>query len=193
MLQLAIVSRFARGSVAARLAASRIEQLVNPGSTPSLRGKAPRMSRPDLIGGLVVGLSMLCLVAACGSHQATPPSGASGGAPVASADAAGPPAAAPSGVQSAAGGNPILGRWTLVDTSEAAYCQSSQEFTADSGTSVLAGKTSTGHPIYDVKPTFVYVSYGGPNTEQWNVNGPDDLTLELVSPYSVTSCRYHRA
>jgi len=137
-----------------------------------------------------VVLSLLATVGACGGHRSTAAADASGGAAAStSADAGGPPAAA---APSAAGANPILGRWTLVDTDKAAYCQSSQEFTADTGTSVLAGKTSTGHLIYDVKPTLVYVSYGGPNTEQWDVNGPDDLTLEQVSPYSVNSCRYHR-
>ncbi len=79
-------------------------------------------------------------------------------------------AAAPAAAPTAAEARPILGQWTLVDTDKAAYCpQSSQTFTADSGTSVRDGKTSTGHLIYDVKPTFVYVSYGGPNTEQWDV------------------------
>ncbi len=91
-----------------------------------------------------------------------------------------------------AGGNPIFGRWTLLDT-DATYCQSSQEFTAGSSTTVRAGVTSTGHPIYNVQAKFVDVSYGGPNFEQWDVNGPDDLTLQLISPYSVTSCRYHRS
>ncbi len=141
-------------------------------------------------------LSLLATVSACGGHHSTAPAatGASGGgAASTSADAGGPPTAAAATAPSAAGANPILGQWTLVDTDQAAYCQSSQTFNADTGTSVLAGKTSTGHVIYDVKPTFVYVSYGGPNTETWNVNGPDDLTLQLVSPYSVTSCRYHRA
>ena len=169
--------------------------MVNPAPTPAgppAGGKAPRKSHFGLIAGGVVVVSLLYAVGACG-HRSAKPAGASAGAPVANADASAPPAAAPAAAASAAGANPILGQWTLVDTDKAAYCQSSQAFTPDSGTSVLAGKTSTGRPIYDVKPTFVYVSYGGPNTEQWDVNGPDDLTLELVSPYSVTSCRYHRA
>ena len=167
---------------------------MNPGSTPANPppGKASRKSHFGMIAGGVVVLSLLYAMGACG-HRSTKPADASADAPAASADASGAAAAAPTAAPTAAVANPILGQWTLVDTDKAAYCQSSQEFTADSGTSVRDGKTSTGHLIYDVKPTFVYVSYGGPNTEQWDVNGPDDLTLDLVSPYSVTSCRYHRA
>lgn len=168
---------------------------MNPGSTPpgpAPGGKTSRKSHFGLIAGGVVVLSLPYAMGACG-HRSAKPSDASAAAPVASADAGGTAAAAPAAAPSGAGANPILGQWTLVDTDKAASCQSSQTFTADTGTSVLAGKTSTGHLIYDVKPTSVYVSYGGPVTEQWDVNGPDDLTLEQVSPYSVNSCRYHRA
>jgi hypothetical protein len=157
--------------------------------------KAGRKSQLGLIPGAVAVLSMLCMTVACG-QRSTHPSDASGGAPVStSAEAGSAPAAAAAAAAApvAAAAHPILGQWTLLDTDEAAYCQSQQAFTPDSSTSVKDGKTSTGHPIYNVQAKFVDVSYGGPNFEQWDVNGPDDLTLELISPYSVTSCRYHRA
>ncbi len=91
---------------------------------------------------------------------------------------------------------PIQGQWNLVDTDQAAYCQTYQEFRSDgSETDVRGGATHTHDAkgiVYDVKLTYVLVSYGGPNYETWNLTGPDDLTLMLTSPYSVTSCRYHR-
>jgi hypothetical protein len=127
----------------------------------------------------------------CGGGRSTASTNVAGGST--GADAGSPPVAAAAAAPTGAAVNPIFGQWTLVDTNEAAYCQSQQEFTADSSTSVKDGKTSTGHPIYNVQAKFVDVSYGGPNFEQWDVNGPDDLTLELISPYSVTSCRYHRS
>ena len=56
--------------------------------------------------------------------------------------------------------------------------------------------------IYVVKPTYVEVGYGGPNAEEWELHGPDDVTLRMTSPYSVgysdvgaqaqANCRYHR-
>ena len=116
--------------------------MVNPGSTPpSSGGKTPRKSHFGLIAGGVVVLSLLYAVGACG-HRSAKPADAAAAAPGASADAGGAAAAAPAAAPSAAGANPILGQWTLVDTDKAAYCQTSQAFTADSGTSVRDGKTS---------------------------------------------------
>jgi len=164
---------------------------VNPGSAHLAKpaGEAPRKSRLGLIVGAATVLSVLGMLDGCGGHSTQSSDASAGAAAPAGSDASSPAAAAPS----AASANPILGRWTLLDTDEAAYCQSQQEFTPDSGTSVKGGATSTGHPIYNVKPTVVDVSYGGPNFEEWDVDGPDDLTLKLISPYSVTSCRYHRS
>jgi hypothetical protein len=155
---------------------------MNSGSPPLTLQSSANANRPSRLGGAatsLVALSLLSTLAACGHPSAQP-----------SADAGSAPAPAATGQS---GANPILGKWTLIDTNNAAYCQTSQEFTADSSTFVKGGTTSTAQPIYDVKPTAVYVSYGGPNMEEWDVTGPDDLTLQLTSPYSVMSCRYHRA
>jgi hypothetical protein len=56
--------------------------------------------------------------------------------------------------------------------------------------------------IYVVQPTYVEVGYGGPNIEEWELNGTDDITLRMMSPGTVgysdvgaeaqTNCRYHR-
>jgi len=127
-------------------------------------------------------------------HGSSKPSSAAVAPQPAGATAPAPPdAPAPAVAAAASGGNPIFGQWTLVDTDQAANCQTSQEFDADSATAVRGGVTSTGHPIYNVQATFVDVSYGGPNFEQWDVNGPNDLTLDLINPYGMLSCRYHRA
>lgn len=169
--------------------------MFNSGSTPpgpAPGGRPSRASHFGVIAGALVALSLLYGLGGCG-NRSPKASEAAGGAPIATGTDAGGPPDAESAAAPSASGNPILGQWTLVDTDKAAYCQTSQEFTADSGTRVFGGKTSTGHLIYNVQPKFVDVSYGGPNIEQWDVNGPDDLTLELTSPYSVTSCRYHRA
>ncbi len=159
---------------------------MDNGSQPP--AKAPRKSHFALIAGVLAILFVLYLMGAFG-HKSSRSSNVGAGASLSTSTGAGAAPSAPA----AAGGNPILGRWTLVDTALAAYCQSSQEFTPDSGTQVLGGKTSTGRLIYNVKATSVDVSYGGPNTEEWDVNGPDDLTLRLINPYGETSCRYHRS
>ena len=159
--------------------------------------KAPRKSHLALIAGVLVVLFVLYLMGAFG-HGSKSRIAASAPSAADTAAAASPmtPAAAASPMAPAAamtGGNPILGRWTLVDTNMAAYCQSSQEFTADSSTTVKGGQTSTGRPSYLVGATAVTVSYGGPNAEEWDVNGPDDLTLRLNNPYGQANCRYHRS
>ena len=155
-----------------------MNEALQPPAAPPPGAKPLGKSHFKLIAGGIGVISLLYLMGAFG-HGSTPSSSATDSASVASA-----------------GGNPIVGQWTLLDTAEAAYCQTYQEFKSNgSATDVRAGVTSS-HPakaiIYDVKPTYVLVSYGGPNYETWQVNGPDDLTLMLTSPYRVTSCRYHR-
>jgi hypothetical protein len=97
-----------------------------------------------------------------------------------------------------AGGNPILGRWTLVDTNMATVCRAERVFQ----TYQAATSRHEVPAIYVVQPTYVEVSYGGPNTEEWELHGPNDITLRMTSPYSVgygnvgaqaqANCRYHR-
>jgi hypothetical protein len=166
-----------------------MDNVPAPPAAPPPDGKAPRKSHLGLIVGGAAILFVLYLISGSGHGGSKSSVGVSGAPESASADAGSAPVAV--AAPTAAGANPILGRWTLLDT-DATYCQSFQEFSAGGSTTVRAGVTSTGHPIYNMQPKFVDVSYGGPNFEQWDVNGPDDLTLELISPYSVTSCRYHR-
>jgi hypothetical protein len=160
-----------------------------PPAPPPPEGKAPRKSHLGLIAGGAAVLFVLYLISGSGHGGAK-----SGGADAAvSSSAGGSSAQEAAAAPRAAGGNPILGRWNLLDT-DATYCQSYQEFTASSSTSVVNGVKSTGRPIYNVHPDGkVIVGYGGTRFEEWDVNGPDDLNLLLISPYSVTSCRYHRA
>jgi hypothetical protein len=160
-----------------------------PVATPP-GAKPPRKSHLALIAGAAAVVFLLYLMGAFG-HGSTKSS--QGGAAQSTSVAQAAPEAPAAAAATAVGVNPILGQWTLVDTDQAANCQSSQEFTADSSTQVRGGETSTARPIYNVKPNVVDVSYGGPNFEEWDVNGPDDLTLQLINPYGLLSCRYHRS
>ena len=87
--------------------------------------------------------------------------------------------------------NPILGRWTLIDADMIDVCKAHREFAPVTDAQARGGP----HPIYNVQATYVDVSYGGPNFEEWDINGPNDLTLRLGGPYvtSKSSCRYHRS
>lgn len=98
-----------------------------------------------------------------------------------------------------AGGNPILGTWALVDTNMAAVCKAERVFRTYED---AKGRHEV-PAIYVVQPTYVEVGYGGPNIEEWELHGPDDITLRMISPASVgysgspgglaqTNCRYHR-
>jgi hypothetical protein len=161
---------------------------MNDGSLPPIApppgvktpGKPPYM----LIGIGAVVLIVLAMMFSGHSPSATNASGAASGT-----DA---PAARP------AGGNPMFGTWTLLDANMAAYCKAEREFK-----SYADAKANNEVPaIYVVQPTYVEVSYGGPNSEVWDLHGPDDVTLRMSSPTSVgysevgaeaqTNCRYHR-
>jgi hypothetical protein len=100
------------------------------------------------------------------------------------------------GSVSASTKSPIQGQWNLVDTDQAAYSQTYQDFRSDGSATDVKGGVRHAYGVkeivYDVKPTYVVMSYGGPNYETWNLTGPDDLPLTLTSPYSVKRCRYRR-
>jgi hypothetical protein len=126
-----------------------------------------------------------------GSSKSSSTSGSTGAGPAA-ATGTDAPAAKP------AGENPILGTWTLVDTNMAAVCRPERVFETYKDATAKHEVPA----IYVVKPTYVEVGYGGPNMEEWELHGPDDITLRMISPSSVgyssvgaeaqANCRYHR-
>jgi len=143
-------------------------------------GKPPYV----LIG---IGAVALIVLSIMFSGPRSSPASASGAASGTDARAARP-----------AGGNPLFGTWTLVDTNMAAYCKAEREFMSYEDAKARGERPA----IYVVQPTYVAVGYGGPNSEEWDLNGPDDVTLRLNSPATVgysaveaqaqTNCRYHR-
>jgi hypothetical protein len=153
-----------------------------PGPPPA--AKAMKKSHVGLIVGAVVVVGLLWMMA--GGHS----SGGTGAA--ATATGSDSTAAA-----DASGGNPLLGKWSLVDPADAAYCPTTQEFTPDTSKSTQNGQTSEMKPIYDIQQggQKVTVGYGTSYIGNWTVDGPDDLTLGQVGPppYGVaTFCKYHR-
>jgi hypothetical protein len=174
-------------------------ETVPPAAPPP--GTKIRKSHVGLIVGAVVVFALLKMMGAFGhsssSSANTPAPATASGTDATSAPV---PAPAPAAVPAAkpAGGNPILGTWTLVDTDMAAYCKPERSF-------VTYQEATANHEvpaIYVVQPTYVEVSYGGSNIEEWELHGPDDVTLRMASPSSVgysdvgaqaqTNCRYHR-
>jgi hypothetical protein len=151
-----------------------------PGTT------AVKKSHVGLIVGAVVVLGLLWMMAG-GGHSSGGAGGggtATGGENTTAADAS-------------PGGNPLFGKWSLVDPADAAYCPTTQEFTPDTSKSTSNGQTSQMKPIYDIQEggQRVTVGYGTSYIGNWTVNGPDDLTLGQVGPppYGVaTFCKYHR-
>ena len=87
---------------------------------------------------------------------------------------------------------PIIGRWTLVHADMKDVRKVHREFAPL--TKAQENGRGPPHPIDNVQPTYVDVIYGGPTFEEWDVNGPNDLTLRLGGPYvtSRSNCRYHR-
>lgn len=158
-------------------------ELIPPNAPP------PGVKTPGKPPFLLIGFGAVVLIILSMMFSGRSSSTARAGIATSTPDA---PAAKP------AGGNPILGTWTLVDTDMAAVCRTERVFE----TYEDAKAQHEVPAIYVVQPTYVEVGYGGPNMEEWELHGPDDITLRMISPRSVgysevgantqSNCRYHR-
>lgn len=168
---------------------------MNDESVPPV-APPPGVKTPGKPRYMLIGIGAVVLLGLFKIFSGPSSSAASAGGPVGGTEA---PAARP------AGGNPILGTWTLLDTNTAAHCDTERVF------ETYEDATAKHHQvaIYVVQPTYVEVGYGGQNIEEWELHGPDDVTLRMTSPNSVgysspgsdsstvqaqaqANCRYHR-
>ena len=164
---------------------------------PPPAATAVKKSHVGLAIGAVVVLGALWMMGVGGGHTGTTTSSTITSDGTSSGTATGSEGTAAADAPASAGGNPLLGSWSLVNPDDAAYCPSTQEFTPDTSTTTQNGQTRQMKPIYDIKAggQQVVVGYGASYIGDWTVNGPDDLTLGQVGPppYGVPSfCKYHR-
>lgn len=156
---------------------------------PPPAARVVKKSHVGLIVGAVVVVGVIWMMGGGGGH--------SGGGTSSLGTATGSDATTAADAPAVAGGNPLFGKWSLVDPADAAYCPTTEEFTANNSKWTQNGQTSEMKPIYDIQEAGqrVTVGYGTSYIGNWTVTGPDDLTLGQVGPppYGVaTFCKYHR-